>query len=97
MQWGSPKGIKMGFTWRARDLVPPKFTSGGSYPMLNSIDVRPSVRQIGDYLRAGTAFLQLLLRWVFGAPQSAALVPPKFTSGGYYLMLNSIDVRPSVI
>ena len=36
-------------------------------------------------------FLQLLLLWVFGAPQSAALVPPKFTSSGYYPMLNSIE------
>ena len=56
--------------------------------------VRVFVNQIGQ--NGGTAFLQLLLRGVFGAPQSAALVPPKFTSGGYYSMLNSIDVRPSV-
>ena len=48
-------------------------------------------------MRAGRAFLQLLLRWVFGAPQSAALVPPKFTSGGYYLLINSmVSVIPSV-
>ena len=32
----------MGFTWRARTLVPPRENLGGSYPMLNSIvSVRP--------------------------------------------------------
>ena len=79
-------------------LVPPKFTSGGYYSMLNSIDVIPFRDPNWGLVdpSGGRAFLQSLLRWVFGAPQSAALVPPKFTSGGYYPLLNSISVRSSV-
>ena len=53
--------------------------------------------QIGDYrCIIRVAFLQLVLMWVLAA-QGGNLVPPKFTSGGSYPMLNSIDVRPSVI
>ena len=73
--------------------------SGGSYLLLNSIYVRPlrTSGRDGCYLRA-ISFLQPFdtrnsIRWVLGAPKSAALVPPRENLGGSYPMLNSIDVR----
>ena len=78
-------------------LVPPRENLGGSYPMLNSTDVRyviPSVCPPNwDMVHpwGGRAFLQPLSRWFYFASQDAKrLVPPKFTSGGYYLLLNPI-------
>ena len=73
----------MGFTWRARTLVPPRENLGGSYPMLNSIDVRKFVSsaRLGIIcVLGGTAFLQpsdrrVIIPLGLGAPKSAALVP----------------------
>ena len=73
--------------------------SGGSYPLLNPIvsvtlrkSVRPKVMVHIGVLRK-CAFLQPFdrrnsVRWVLGAPKSAALVPPRENLGGSYLMLN---------
>ena len=96
----------MGFTRRATILVPPRENLGGSYSMLNSIDVRPFV--IPSVRPPGMVIISVALpsyshliggslpRWVLAA-LGGNLVPPKFTSGGSYPMLNSIDVRNSVI
>ena len=56
----------MGSRRHPGNLVPPKFTSGGYYPLLNSISVRSSV--------CNPKWGQNKV-WVLGAPQSAALVP----------------------
>ena len=71
-----------------------KFTSGGSYPMLNSIvSVSNSVRPPDWTLSVGEPSYSHYLGGFYFAPKSEALVPPRENLGGSYPMLNSIYVR----
>ena len=69
-----------------------KFTSGGSYPMLNSIYVR-YVRDGGMVIIGWRAFLQPLSRWVLLRSPERSSGPILIYYDGYYPLANSSDVR----
>ena len=80
----------MGFTRHAGILVPPKFTAGGSYPMLNY--AVSSLHKIGDWFIRGEQPSYSYFFGGFSALPRAHLWSHHSLLDGYYLLLNPIVV-----